>query len=477
MKENETLEVKSRNVHPIRNKVGGVFMHVSNMEQSINWYHKLFGMSERSASTEKVHSITMDGGSDFVLDQNGFDSGLPTEDRAILMFDSPDVRAAYRFVKDSGIEIVEDIMDFPGMSFFTFRDPDDNLLMVCGDPGSDDDKEEELSITAQQEISYDAGGTRLVVTKEATHSNITPNGLELTGNARTETTYETPLRIETTVRIDKGSLYLTFSRHGLVALNFGNSPEVQEKGYGNDLYIVNPKLNKHFTFHDKGSIPIGQWAHVEWTINERSMEIHVDGKLFHRQDGYFGNLVGQAGIAGVMGKTTVKSFHVETLTDQEKTADLSVKRGEVEEDRLVADTACHAVTTSEGLWLSCDERWGYASTDNTYSVPFSLKTDIHSFTRSVVLYGGHSARIKWSSEGNLCFTDPITKEEIWVQNAELPYDSFASIEWKMDADKTSITVDGNTILERKGNYASCRFKLGIGADVGSAVTVKSVHIN
>ena len=71
----------------------------------------------------------------------------------------------------------------------------------------------------------------------------------------------------------------------------------------------------------------------------------------------------------------------------------------------------------------------------------------------------------------------MTKEEIWVQDAALPYTSFAKIEWKMYADQTSITVDGKTILERKGDYASCRFKLGIGADVGSAVVVKSVHIS
>jgi predicted enzyme related to lactoylglutathione lyase len=476
MEENKTTKVRTRNVHPIRNKVGGVFMHVSNMERSINWYHKLFGMSERSVSTEKVHAISMDGGSDFILDQNGYDSGLAAEDRAILMFDSPDVRAAYQFVKSCGIEIVENIMDFPGMSFFTFRDPDGNLLMICGDPGSEEELEEKLSMTDRQGISYDAGGSRLVVSQEAQSSRITPDGLELTGHARTETPYETPLRIEATVRIDQGSLYLTYG-HGLAALNFGNSPDVQKKGSGDDLFIVNPKMNKHFTFHRKGSIPIGQWTHVAWTINERSMEIHVDGKLFHRQDGYFGNVIGQAGIAGVMGQVTVKSFNVETLSDQERTAHLPVKRNEMEDDRLVADSSCHAVATGEGLWLSSDDRWGFARTEHIYLVPFSLKTEIHSYTRSAVLYGGHSARIKWNTEGNLCFTDPVTKEDIWVPDAALPSDSFTTVEWKMDVSQTSITVDGKTVFERKGDYALCSFKLGIGADAGSAVLVKSVHID
>ncbi|MGM0883255.1 MAG: VOC family protein [Bacillota bacterium] len=477
MKENRAIEVQPRHVHPIRNKVGGVFMHVSNMERSINWYHKLFGMSDRSVSTEKVHAISMDGGSGFVLDQNGYDSGLSTEDRAILMFDSPDVGAAYKFVKESGIEIVEDIMHFPGMAFFTFRDPDGNLLMICGVPGSEEGKEDGLSITDKQEISYDAGGVQLVVSEQAHYSRITPYGLELTGKAHTETQYETPLRIESTVRIDKGALFLTYGPHGLVALNFGNSPDVQGNGTGDDLFIVSPKMNKHFTFHHKGSIPIGQWAHVAWTINERSIEIHVDGHLFHRQDGYFGNLVGQAGIAGVMGQVTVKSFAVETLSEQDSMCYLPITSDAMNEDRLIADASCHAIVTGEGLWISCDEQWGSARTANVYSVPFTIKTEIQSYTRSVVLYGGQSARIKWSSEGDLCFTDPLTKEEIWVQDAALPYSSFAKIEWKMNADQTSVTVDGKTILERKGDYASCRFKLGIGADVGSAVVVKSVHIS
>ncbi|MGY3714941.1 VOC family protein [Sutcliffiella cohnii] len=452
-------------------------MHVSNMERSINWYHKLFGMSERSVSTEKVHAITMDGGSDFVLDQNGYDSNLPIEERAILMFDSPDVRAAYRFVKDAGIEIVEDIMDFPGMSFFTFRDPDGNLLMICGDPGSEDETNKESSHFDEQTLSYDAGGSQLVVSQEAQHARISSDGLELTGYAHTETSHVTPLRVEATVRIDKGSLNLTYGRHGLVSLNFGNSPEVQKKGSGEDLFIVHPKMNKHFTFHRKGAIPIGEWAHVEWTINERSMEIHVDGELFHRQDGYFGDLAGQAGIAGVMGQVTIKSFHVEALTDQGSTTHLPIKRNGLEIDRLVADPSSHGVITENGLWLSSDERWGHARTDNIYSAPFSLKAEIHSHTRSAVLYGGHVARIKWSSEGNLCFIDPITNEEEWISNGALPYNSFTTIEWKVDTNQTSITVDGKTVFEKKGDYASCQFKLGIGAELGSAVTVKSVHID
>ncbi|WP_127529510.1 VOC family protein [Paenibacillus kobensis] len=477
---NYAAATKTSFIHPIRNKIGGVFIHVSNMERSVNWYHRLFGMPERSAATEKVHDITMDGETGFVLDQNGYDSGLPAEQRALLMLDSPDVGAAYRFVQQSGIEIVEDIMQFPGMAFFTFRDPDGNLLMVCGNPGTEEEtgtEETAAESTSQNEpVRYDAGGTVLHASGQAQAALVTSSGLELTGHAYAEGEYETPLRIETTVKINQGALYLTYG-NGLAALNFGNSPEVQEHGTGDDLFVVHPKLNKHFTFHHKGSIPVGEWARVEWTIDERWMEIHVDGQLFHRQEGYFGKMNGRAGIAGVMGQVTVKSYAVESLTPEDHAVWLAVSGSASAEDRLIADAACQAAATNGGLWLSGGEEGGFARTGGVYSAPFTFAAELQSYTRSAILYGGFSAIIKWNSEGKLLFTDPQSREEVWVDEANLPYGDFAKIEWKLDQSFTSLSINGSVVLERRGNYEDCRFKLGIGAEAGSAVTVRSLSID
>ena len=88
-----------------------------------------------------------------------------------------------------------------------------------------------------------------------------------------------------------------------------------------------------------------------------------------------------------MGQVTVKSFAVETLSEQDSMCYLPITRDAMNEDRLIADGSCHAIVTGEGLWLSCDEHWGSARTDNVYSVPFTIKTEIQSYTRSVVLYG------------------------------------------------------------------------------------------
>ncbi|GFN32995.1 VOC family protein [Paenibacillus xylaniclasticus] len=477
-----TKQLKSEKtdyVHPIRNKVGGIFIHVSNMERSVNWYHRLLGMPQRSAATEKVHAITMDGGSELVLDQNGYDSGLAWENRAQLMLDSPDVGAAYRYVKKCGIEIVEDIMQFPGMAFFTFRDPDGNLLMVCGNPGSIEGPEtdtESVKRATDNVVAYDAGGLLLTASEQASLAQITSSGLELTGHAYAEGEFETPLRIEATVRIDQGSMYLTFAS-GMVAINYGNSPEVLENGTGSDLFVVHPKLNTHFTFHRKGSVPIGQWVHVSWTIEERRMEVHVDGKLFHRQDGYFGGINGQTGISGVMGRVTVKSLAVESIAPESQAIYLPISGSAASEDHLTADAACHAVVTSSGLWLSGGEELGFARTGHVYNVPFAFRTELHSFTRSAVIYGGYTTLMKWNSDGKLLFIDPATREEIWIDGAALPYDTTATIEWRLENKFMSLIIDDKTVLERKGDYSGCRFRLGIGAEAGSAVTVKSVIIN
>jgi len=108
---------------------------------------------------------------------------------------------------------------------------------------------------------------------------------------------------------------------------------------------------------------------------------------------------------------------------------------------------------------------------------FTFKAELHSYTRSAALYGGYSAYVKWNSEGRLLFVDPATKEEIWVDNAALPYGEFAHIEWRLDRSFTTLSIDGTIVLERKGHYENCSFKLGIGAESGSAVKVRSVRID
>lgn len=464
--------VLSQTKHPVSNQIGGVFMHVSNMEKSVNWYHRLFGMPERSSVTDKVHSVRMDGGSDFVLDQHGYDRGLATEDRPILMFESPDVHAAYRFVQKVGIPIEWEIEEYPGMAFFTIRDPDRNLLMICGAPGT---KEELEADTDQRSLShrYDGGGTWLSVTPTSSHSLETTEGLELTGRAITEAAFATPLRLETTVKIDNGCLRLEYGPHGQLTFNYGPSAT---SGVGEEFYVTHPKVHKQYGFPTKGALPTGEWIRVEWTIHERKMEVHVNGRLYHVQEGYFGDLVGKAGIGCDNGRITVKSYSVESLSERETSPRLPIYGNGAQTDALAPDVSCYPSMTGEGLWLTCDDQWGRALSEAVYAAPFVMEVVLRADMHAFVLYGGVAAQVKFHANGALSFRDPVSKEEVWTENAGQLPDGFTTIRWEMHSDRTTVSVDGEVRFERAGDYANCRFRLGVGSDLGSAVTVKSVHI-
>ncbi|MEF3305798.1 VOC family protein [Paenibacillus sp. GYB003] len=461
-------------VHPITNRVGGVFMHVSNMERSVNWYHKLFGMPERSAVTDKVHALAMQGDHGFVLDQHGYDRKLAPQDRPMLMFDSPDVHAAYRFLQRNGIEPESNIEEYPGMAFFTFRDPDRNLLMICGKPGSKEEggqNDAAASVKEKTAVRYDGGGCELVAGDSAYFASVGREGLSLTGRAFTETAFAAPLRIETTVRIEGGCLRLLYGRSGSLTFNYGPT---SANGAGDEFYVRHPAVDKDFGYLDKGAIPVGEWVRLSWTIRERVMEVRVDDRLFHEQQGYFGHLLAKAGIGCDNGRITVKSFVVEPLEDEASLPSLAVTRNGEPSDELVPDASCYPIMTGDGLWLGYNREWGNARTKSAYSVPFAVEAVVSSDTNSVVLYGGSSARVKFHTDGSLSFLDPVTKDETWAEGKGALPPSFCTVRWTMDRDRTTVSVDGAVRFERKGDYSACRFAIGIGADIGSAIFVKSV---
>ncbi|MDF2660159.1 MAG: hypothetical protein K0Q94_2950 [Paenibacillus sp.] len=473
MSELKTAGTEPR-IHPIRNKMGGVFMHVSNMERSVNWYHKLFGMPERSSVTDKVHALAMEGGTGFVLDQHGYDRKLAPADRPMLMLDSPDVHAAYRFLQEIGVKLDSRIEEYPNMAFFTFRDPDNNLLMVCGKPGGKDGSEDsspEASGSGKQADRYDGGGCRLSVSDSSYYGAVTPEGLKLTGRAHTDDAYAVPLRIETKVRIDDGCLRLHYGKRGSLTFNYGPSAN---NGVGSEFYVGHPIADKQFAYIDKGAVPTGEWVRLEWTVAERYMEVRVNGRLFHSQEGYFGSIVSKAGIGCDNGRITVQSFFVESLSEQDTVPTLPMLVDGNRSDELVPDASCYPQVTGEGLWLSYNEEWGSARSGSEYAVPYKLEAVVRSDTNSVVLYGGASGRVKFHPDGSLSYIDPVTRQESWVEGRGRLNEGFSTIEWRLEANRTTVSVDGETRFECEGSYTDCRFPLGIGADIGSVVVVRSV---
>lgn len=121
------------NVSPITNRIGAVFLHVTDMPKAIQWYSELLGLPIHSDSHEgTIYSLHMDGGSDLLLDSNRRDDSSQNN-KTQLFFETKKLMESYQFVKEKGIEVVTEIEEHDNISFFTFKDPDGNILMICED--------------------------------------------------------------------------------------------------------------------------------------------------------------------------------------------------------------------------------------------------------------------------------------------------------------------------------------------------------
>ena len=100
------MESESLMPGPIQNQIGAVFVPVSDLARSVQWYSKLFGLPVKTTSHDgTIYDLQMVG--------------------------DVDIRSARSFLQASSIPILSAIEDIGSVSFVTFADPDGNLLMVC----------------------------------------------------------------------------------------------------------------------------------------------------------------------------------------------------------------------------------------------------------------------------------------------------------------------------------------------------------
>jgi catechol 2,3-dioxygenase-like lactoylglutathione lyase family enzyme len=118
---------------PIQNRIGGFFIPVSNVEAARDWYCKILRVP---ADGEILHGhlycLELEGATNLILDEvpkwRGENQELPTFKAPAFMFPTDDVHASYEFMKSEGVELVTDIEN---NSWFVFKDPFGNHLMVC----------------------------------------------------------------------------------------------------------------------------------------------------------------------------------------------------------------------------------------------------------------------------------------------------------------------------------------------------------
>ncbi|BCG59229.1 VOC family protein [Paenibacillus sp. URB8-2] len=112
---------------PILTQIGGVFIPVSDIERSKDWYCDLLGLpSDGEILFGHLFVIPMTGPA-IVLDSRIYTSECVLN-TPLFHLNSHDIDAAYDFVRQSGAEILTDIEHD---HWFNFRDPDGNVLMVC----------------------------------------------------------------------------------------------------------------------------------------------------------------------------------------------------------------------------------------------------------------------------------------------------------------------------------------------------------
>jgi predicted enzyme related to lactoylglutathione lyase len=116
---------------PIQNKIGMVFIPVSDMAAAVAWYSRLFGLPAGKTSHEdRIYSVPMQGDVNLNLDAH---RPVTNSSQALCFFWTGDIQAADAFLRAEGIPIVRPVEDIGGLFTLTFQDPDGNVLMVCQD--------------------------------------------------------------------------------------------------------------------------------------------------------------------------------------------------------------------------------------------------------------------------------------------------------------------------------------------------------
>ncbi len=115
---------------PIINTIGAVFIPVSNMTRAIEWYSDLLDLPLLETSHEgTIYDLPMAGDTALILDAN--EKEVTNSSQPLFFFMTEDMAASYAFLNDKQIEIIGQVEAIGSVSFLTFKDPDNNLLMVC----------------------------------------------------------------------------------------------------------------------------------------------------------------------------------------------------------------------------------------------------------------------------------------------------------------------------------------------------------
>ncbi|WMT43328.1 VOC family protein [Paenibacillus sp. D2_2] len=142
---------------PFVNRVASVFVHVTDLRRSAEWYSRLLGlpMMEERMNGGPVYWFDFEG-THLILDSNrvnrqnlDWDEGMMPR----IMFEAKSIDDAYRYIQEKGEPLLE-LERHGTMAFFNFRDPEGNTHMACWSEQGDAD----ALITGQSPILPRVGG-------------------------------------------------------------------------------------------------------------------------------------------------------------------------------------------------------------------------------------------------------------------------------------------------------------------------------
>jgi len=120
--------------HPVKNKINTIFVHVSDLETSVIWYSKLLGQTiEMNSVARPVHNMEIDHYTGLAIDAGpaGSKKEMNPSKNPLFNFHTDDIHEAYEFTRESGFQIVSDIVQFDDFAYFNISDPDGNVIMIC----------------------------------------------------------------------------------------------------------------------------------------------------------------------------------------------------------------------------------------------------------------------------------------------------------------------------------------------------------
>jgi Predicted enzyme related to lactoylglutathione lyase len=122
-------------VKPIENRVDTIFVHVTDLHKSMEWYSRLLGLEiPEGEHNGPIYTFDMGPGRPgLTLDNHCFEPAyaFTPSNQPLFNLGATDIEAAYRHVRQLGTEYLSKIVTHPDLAEFTFKDPDGNLLMVC----------------------------------------------------------------------------------------------------------------------------------------------------------------------------------------------------------------------------------------------------------------------------------------------------------------------------------------------------------